>query len=84
VRLAFAGRSGTHLDVTFLRNPYFLAAILFFVLGCFGTAFSWMTGLILLVIAFFCAFAGVTLGMMRNRQHGKTGPIGTIHLRELD
>jgi hypothetical protein len=69
--------------VTFLKNPYFIAALLFFVLGVFGIAVSWMTGLILLVIAFFCAFTGVTAGMMRNRRNGDTSAIGTIHLHNL-
>jgi hypothetical protein len=68
--------------VTFLRNPYFVSALLFLVLGAFGTAYSWVTGLMLLVIAFFCGFTGVTVGMMRNRRHGDTGPLGTIHLHE--
>ena len=68
--------------MTFLRNPYFLAALLFFVLGVFGTALSWFTGLMLLVIAFFCAFTGVTMGMFRRRESGNKTALGTVHLHQ--
>jgi hypothetical protein len=69
--------------MTFLRNPYFLAALLFLVLGCFGVAVSWMTGLMLLVIAFFCAFVGVTMGMLRTRHQGPRASDGAIRLRDV-
>jgi hypothetical protein len=68
--------------VTFLRNPYFVAALLFFILGVAGVAVSWFTGLMLLTIAFFCALAGVTLGMLRQRHAGDEAPRGTIKLRQ--
>ena len=68
--------------MTFLRNPYFIAALLFFVLGVFGIAFSWFTGLMLLVIAFFCAFAGVTTGMFRRREGVAAKPLGTVQLHQ--
>ena len=64
--------------MTLLRNPYFVTAILLFVLGCFGLAVSWMTGLILLVIAFLAALAGVTIGMMRSHEMAKQ----EIHLHD--
>ena len=67
--------------MTFLRNPYFLAALVFFVLGAFATVFTWWAGLMLLMIAFLCAFAGVTLGMMRNRHQGAK-PAGGIQLHD--
>jgi uncharacterized membrane protein YhaH (DUF805 family) len=57
----------------FLRNPYFITALLLLVLGCFGIAVSWMTGLILLVIGFMAALAGVTTGVMRTHDAHKQG-----------
>jgi hypothetical protein len=69
--------------VSFLRNPYFIAALLFFVLGVFGIAVSWFTGLILLVVAFFCAFTGITVGMLRRREGDNKQADGTIRLNQL-
>ena len=68
--------------VTFLRNPYFIAALLFFVLGVFGVAVSWFTGLILLVIAFSCAFTGVAMGIFRRRERDHPHAPGTIRLTQ--
>jgi hypothetical protein len=59
--------------MTNLRNPFFITAAIFAVLGVFGLAYSLMTGLILLVVGIGAGLAG-----MLNRARGRRdGPLET-------
>ncbi len=63
-----------------IKNPFFMTAMLFFVVGCLALSLNWMTGLMLLVIGLFAAVAGLlSLRRSSRRAHEVSAP-GMIRL----
>jgi hypothetical protein len=54
-------------------KPYFTTAVVFAVLGAIGLAYSLMTGLILLMVGFAAALAG----MLSRARAKRAGPMET-------
>jgi hypothetical protein len=65
--------------MTTIKNPFFMTALMFFILGIIGIALNLMTGLIILTVGLFTAVAGVFA--QRRGRRGETGPAaGSIRL----
>jgi hypothetical protein len=54
-------------------KPYFITAVVFAVLGVIGLAYSLMTGIILLMVGFASALAG----MLSRARARRSGPLET-------
>jgi hypothetical protein len=65
--------------MTTIKNPFFMTALMFFILGIIGIAFNLMTGLIILVVGLFTAVAGV-LARRRGRRTETVPQTGGIRL----